>query len=87
MEKPTFITPPEDQVIHDYSAAVTKVLVHGVPLPKVEWLKYGKPIDFNATDKATGEKLYRVSHNNVATDQISSELEIVHFRLNDIAKV
>ncbi|XP_046810938.1 obscurin isoform X2 [Lucilia cuprina] len=86
VEKPTFITPPEDQVIHDYHAALTKVLVHGVPLPKVEWLKDGKPIDIEATDKLTGEKIYRVAHNVVATDQIASEMEVVHFRLNDIAK-
>lgn len=87
VEKPTFITPPEDQVVHDYHAALTKVLVHGVPLPKVEWLKDNKPIDVEATDKTTGEKIYRVSHKVVSSDQIESELEIIHFRMNDIAKV
>ena len=61
-------------------------MVHGIPLPKVEWQKDGKPIDVNATDKATGELLYRISDNVVANDQIASEFEVLHFRLSDISK-
>ncbi|XP_073813115.1 obscurin isoform X2 [Musca autumnalis] len=86
VEKPTFITPPEDKVVHDYHPALTEVVVHGVPLPKVEWTKDGKPIDVNAKDKASGETLYRISHKTVASDQIASEFEVLHFNLNDVAK-
>uniref|UniRef100_A0A1I8Q6N2 Obscurin n=1 Tax=Stomoxys calcitrans TaxID=35570 RepID=A0A1I8Q6N2_STOCA len=86
VEKPTFITPPEDKVVHDYHPALTQVVVHGVPLPKVEWTRDGKPIDDKMTDKATGEPLYRIKDNAVAYDQMASELEVLHFRMNDIGK-
>ncbi|XP_011291978.1 obscurin isoform X5 [Musca domestica] len=86
VEKPTFITPPEDKVVHDYHPALTEVVVHGVPLPKIEWTKDGKPIDANAKDKTTGEPLYRISHKVVASDQIASEFEVLHFNLSDMAK-
>lgn len=52
----------------------------------MEWQKDGKPIDVNATDKATGELLYRIADNVVANDQIASEFEVLHFRLSDISK-
>ncbi|XP_075169287.1 obscurin isoform X4 [Haematobia irritans] len=86
VEKPTFITPPEDKVVHDYHPALTQVVVHGVPLPKVQWTKDGKAIDEKATDKASGENLYRIKENVVASDQIASELEVLHFRMSDIGK-
>lgn len=86
MEKPKFVTPPEDQIVHDYSPSLTKVLVHGIPRPKLEWSKDGKPLEVAAKDKVSGEPLYKVHTAPVGSDQISSEMEILHFRLSDIGR-
>uniref|UniRef100_A0A1A9ZZH6 Obscurin n=1 Tax=Glossina pallidipes TaxID=7398 RepID=A0A1A9ZZH6_GLOPL len=86
VEKPKFVTPPEDQIVHDYSPSLTKVLVHGIPRPKLEWSKDGKPLEVAAKDKVSGEPLYKVHTAPVGSDQISSEMEILHFRLSDIGR-
>lgn len=77
-EKPTFIESPEEQQIHDYAVGATKVLVHGIPQPKIEWLKDGKPIPIPS--KADINSPYTIETKVVDADQISSVLEVKPFR-------
>lgn len=82
MEKPAFIVPPEAQAIHDFQPAITKVVVHGVPAPALQWLKDGKPIDLEAVDKLTQQKVYLAKSTNATTDQVEGTLEIPKFKEN-----
>lgn len=81
------MTSPEDQVIHDYSSASTRVRVHGVPQPSIEWKKDGKIVDYSALDEKTNASLYKVEFNAVSDDQITSEFEIVQFKQSDVGLV
>lgn len=87
VEKPTFVTSPEDQSVHDYSSATTRVRVHGIPQPTLEWRKDGKLIDYSAVNKSTQESLYKVEFAAISEDHITSEFEILHFRSSDVGKV
>ncbi|XP_039228488.1 obscurin isoform X7 [Drosophila yakuba] len=84
VEKPTFIVQPESQSIHDYRPVSTKVLVHGVPLPTIEWFKDDKPINYEAINKPGKDKLYAKEDTKKASDQIESVLDIKSFRENDV---
>ncbi|XP_023037819.2 obscurin isoform X1 [Drosophila willistoni] len=84
VEKPTFIVHPEDQSIHDYRAVNTKVLVHGVPLPTIEWLRDDKPIDYDTVIKPSKQKLYSTESKKVSSDQVESQFEIKAFREADV---
>nr|NP_001286806.1 obscurin, isoform H [Drosophila melanogaster]AHN56601.1 obscurin, isoform H [Drosophila melanogaster] len=84
VEKPTFIVQPESQSIHDYRPVSTKVLVHGVPLPTIEWFKDDKPINYEAINKPGKDKLYAKEDTKKGTDQIESVLDIKSFRENDV---
>lgn len=79
-------------MVHDYRPALNTALVHGVPLPKIEWFRDGKPINLQAEGcplegSQKKELLYKVESSAIGTDQMSSKLEICHFNLNDIGKV
>jgi len=87
VEKPTFIVQPESQSIHDYRPVSTKVLVHGVPLPTIEWFKDDKPINYEAINKPGKDKLYAKEDTKKGTDQIESVLDIKSFRENDVGAV
>ncbi|XP_033152751.1 obscurin isoform X8 [Drosophila mauritiana] len=84
VEKPTFIVQPESQSIHDYRPVSTKVLVHGVPLPTIEWFKDDKPINYEAINKPGKDKLYAKEDTKKGSDQIESVLDIKSFRENDV---
>ncbi|XP_026836119.1 obscurin isoform X2 [Drosophila erecta] len=84
VEKPTFIVQPESQSIHDYRPVSTKVLVHGVPLPTIEWFKDDKPINYEAINKPGKDKLYAKEDIKKASDQIESVLDIKSFRESDV---
>ncbi|XP_016928763.3 obscurin isoform X6 [Drosophila suzukii] len=84
VEKPTFIVQPESQSIHDFRPVSTKVLVHGVPLPTIEWLKDDKPINYEAVNKPSKDKLYGKEDTKKGTDQIESVFDIKTFRENDV---
>jgi len=87
VEKPTFIVQPESQSIHDFRPVSTKVLVHGVPLPTIEWLKDDKPINYEAVNKPSKDKLYGKEDTKKGTDQIESVFDIKTFRENDVGAV
>uniref|UniRef100_A0A6P4FNS7 Muscle M-line assembly protein unc-89 isoform X5 n=1 Tax=Drosophila rhopaloa TaxID=1041015 RepID=A0A6P4FNS7_DRORH len=84
VEKPTFIVQPESQSIHDYRPVSTKVLVHGVPLPTIEWLKDDKPINYEAVNKPSKDKLHSKEDTKKGSDQIESVFDIKTFRENDV---
>ncbi|XP_070068460.1 obscurin isoform X3 [Drosophila takahashii] len=84
VEKPTFIVQPESQSIHDFRPVSTKVLVHGVPLPTIEWFKDDKPINYEAINKPSKDKLYGKEDTKKGTDQIESVFDIKTFRENDV---
>nr|XP_043066936.1 obscurin [Drosophila bipectinata] len=84
VEKPTFIVQPESQSIHDYKPVSTKVLVHGVPLPTIEWFKDDKPINYEAVNKPSKDKLYSKEDTKKGSDQIESVFDIKHFRESDV---
>ncbi|XP_043948228.1 obscurin isoform X2 [Drosophila biarmipes] len=84
VEKPTFIVQPESQSIHDFRPVSTKVLVHGVPLPTIEWFKDDKPINYEAVNKPSKDKLYAKEDTKKGTDQIESVFDIKTFRENDV---
>ncbi|XP_017045137.1 obscurin isoform X2 [Drosophila ficusphila] len=84
VEKPTFIVQPESQSIHDFRPVSTKVVVHGVPLPTIEWLKDDKPINYEAVNKPGKDKLYSKEDTKKASDQIESVFDIKTFRENDV---
>lgn len=87
MEKPTFIVQPESQSIHDYRPVATKVLVHGVPLPTIEWFKDDKPINYEAVNKPSKDKLYSKEDTKKGSDQIESVFDIKNFRESDVGAV
>lgn len=78
--------PPENQTIHDFKSASTKVLVHGVPTPSISWLKNEKPIDFN-TLNSSQEKTYKTTTSAKSTDQVESLFEINKFRAENAGTV
>ncbi|XP_034109415.1 obscurin isoform X3 [Drosophila albomicans] len=84
VEKPTFIVPPENQVIHDFKPVSTNVKVHGVPTPTVEWLKDDKPIDLKAINSLTQQKAYSTASTDIASDQVESVFDIAHFNATDV---
>ncbi|XP_064554448.1 obscurin isoform X2 [Drosophila montana] len=82
VEKPSFIVPPENQTIHDLQPVTTKVVVHGVPTPSIEWFKDDKPINFETVDKLSQEKAYSAKSTNTAPDQVEGIFGISKFKEN-----
>ncbi|KRF85677.1 uncharacterized protein Dvir_GJ19688, isoform B [Drosophila virilis] len=82
VEKPSFIVPPENQIIHDLQPVTSRVVVHGVPTPFIEWFKDDKPIDFETVEKLSQEKVYSAKSTNTTSDQVEGIFGISKFREN-----
>ncbi|XP_030557678.1 obscurin isoform X1 [Drosophila novamexicana] len=83
VEKPSFIVPPENQIIHDLQPVSTRVVVHGVPTPYIEWFKDDKPIDFETVEKLSQEKAYSAKSTNTTPDQVEGIFGISKFKENN----
>ncbi|XP_017473444.1 PREDICTED: muscle M-line assembly protein unc-89-like [Rhagoletis zephyria] len=82
VEKPTFITLPEDQSVQDYFPAVVHVLAHGIPKPTIEWKK-GLTIIHDGIKKMSNEETYSLKHFSQGSDQLGSQFEISNFKPTD----
>ncbi|XP_049307131.1 obscurin isoform X3 [Bactrocera dorsalis] len=80
VEKPTFITPPEDQLILDNHPVNVNVLAHGIPKPTIEWKKGDESIVDGAQITKNEELVYIIQQSSPHSDQLSSQLEISNFR-------
>ncbi|XP_069964240.1 obscurin isoform X3 [Bactrocera oleae] len=80
VEKPTFITPPEDQLILDNLPVNVNVLAHGIPKPTIEWKRGDKIIVDGAQTTENEESIYMIQQSSPDSDQLSSQFEISHFK-------
>uniref|UniRef100_A0A0K8U7P3 Muscle M-line assembly protein unc-89 n=2 Tax=Bactrocera latifrons TaxID=174628 RepID=A0A0K8U7P3_BACLA len=80
VEKPTFIAPPEDQLILDNHPVNVNVLAHGIPKPTIEWKKGDERIADGAQITKNEDLVYIIQQSSPDSDQLSSQLEISHFR-------
>ncbi|XP_054088791.1 obscurin [Zeugodacus cucurbitae] len=83
VEKPTFIIPPEDQSILDDFPVNVYVLAHGIPKPMIEWKRGDESIVDGAQCTKNEESKYNIQQSSPDCDQLSSQLEISHFRPNN----
>lgn len=78
---------PEDQTIHDFAEACTRVRAHGIPQPKIDWYKDGKLIDYGAVDERTKQNKYQVEFSAVSEEHMTSDFSICHFAPSDVGTV
>ncbi|XP_020716206.1 obscurin isoform X3 [Ceratitis capitata] len=83
VEKPTFIKLPDDQSIQDYCPALVDVLAHGIPKPTIEWKKGDKSLADGSDNINKKESDYNIRYSSPDSDQLSSQLEIPHFKPTD----
>lgn len=87
VEKPTFITPPEDQLILDNLPVNVNVLAHGIPKPTIEWKRGDKIIVDGAQTTENEESIYMIQQSSPDSDQLSSQFEISHFKSSNAGTV
>lgn len=80
VEKPTFITLPEDQSILDDHPVNVNILAHGIPTPTIEWKRGDERMVDGAQITKNEESVYIIQQSSPNSDQLSSQFEISHFR-------